>query len=104
MARTSSGTLRKLPSRITIAGEIGEEAFDKIQPGAPGRREVVVDAWMTVDPTADTFMLMSTVVVDNEVNGQRLGCFPFDLLEETQPLHMGVPLFQSGKSACRPGS
>ena len=59
-----------------IAGEIGEEAFDKIQPGAPGRREVAVDAWMTVDPTADTFMLMSTVVVDNEVNGQRLGCFP----------------------------
>ena len=41
-------------------------------------------------------MLMSTVVVDNEVNGQRLGCFPFDLLEETQPLHMGVPLFSPG--------
>ena len=44
-------------------------------------------------PVLHLLVFVGVVVVDNEVDVQILGRFPVNLLEETQPLDMGVTRF-----------
>ncbi len=49
-------------------GELGEEAFDSVEPGAGGRREVEDEARMTPEPGHHLGVLVSGVVVEDEVD------------------------------------
>ena len=57
-------------------GELGEEAFDGIEPGARGRGEVEDEALVPVEPSTDLRVLVSGVVVEDDVDdlaGRHLG-------------------------------
>jgi hypothetical protein len=47
--------------------EACEPAFDQIEPGGAGRREVQVEAWMTQQPALDGRGFMGGVIVDDQV-------------------------------------
>ena len=49
-----------------------------------------VETRMPFQPCLDLLMLMGAVVVGNQVNLQFLGRPTINLLEKTQPLHMGM--------------
>src|ERR1700757_2214671 len=57
------------------AGELGEVAFDGIEPGGGCRGEVEGKAGMALQPGADLCVLVGGVVVEDEVN-QRPGVRP----------------------------
>ena len=46
----------------------GEEAFDLVEPGGIGRREVNVPTRTACEPSSDLGMLMGGVVVDDEMD------------------------------------
>ena len=51
----------------SLLGEIGEPAFDKVQPRTRSRSEVQLEARMPLQPGSDAWMFMRTVVVDDDV-------------------------------------
>ena len=57
-------------------GDEGEEAFDLIEPGGVGGREVKVPARTAGEPSSDLGMLVGGVVVDDEMDvelGRHIG-------------------------------
>jgi hypothetical protein len=50
------------------AGELGEVAFDGIEPGGGCRGEVEGKAGMALEPSADLCVLMGGIVVEDDVN------------------------------------
>ena len=57
-------------------GQLGEEALDRVEPGAGGRREVEGEARMAVEPGAHLRVLVGGVVVEDDVDdlaGRHLG-------------------------------
>ncbi len=65
-----------------LFSEVSEPAFDKIEPGRRSWSEMEMETWMTREPSFNYGMLVSCVVVHNDVQiefGQRL---IVDLLEE----------------------
>ncbi len=48
-------------------GELGEPAFDQIEPGIGGRSKVHVEAAMAPEPGLHASMFVCTVVVDDDV-------------------------------------
>ncbi len=56
----------------TALGECGEEALDRIQPGAGGGDEVESEALVPCKPCHHLGMLMGGIVIEDEVDG-RLG-------------------------------
>ena len=53
-------------------GDRGEEAFDKVQPGRAGRREMQLEARMPRKPCFDLGRLVGGVVVEHEMHVARL--------------------------------
>jgi len=53
-------------------GDEGEEAFDLVEPGGIGGREVNVPTRTAGEPSLDLGMLVRGVVVDDEI-GRRVG-------------------------------
>ena len=51
----------------TLAGDLGEEALDHVEPRRGGRNEVQVEAWMALEPARHGRCLMGGVVVEDEV-------------------------------------
>ena len=41
-----------------LAGDQGEPAFDQVEPGGAGRREVQMKAWMSCQPCSDRRVLV----------------------------------------------
>jgi hypothetical protein len=53
MAPLSWATLLKASRRMRFSGDLGEEAFDHVEPGRRGQREVQVKARMRCEPAFD---------------------------------------------------
>ena len=71
-------------------GQVGEEAFDQVEPRSRRRREVHFESRVTSEPCPDPAVLVRGVVVGNDVDRQPVWRLPVDLLEEAQPLDMRV--------------
>src|SRR3977135_1683443 len=53
-----------------FGGDVGEEAFDQVEPGGRGWGEVQVEAGVLGQPGLDVGMAVGAVVVDDHVDGQ----------------------------------
>ena len=73
-----------------FSGDLGEEAFDHVEPGRRGRREVQMKARMRLEPAFDGGRLMRGIVVDDEMQIQTGGGSVIDQLEKAQKLTMPV--------------
>ena len=69
-----------------------EEAVDGIEPGGRCRSEVEYESGMLFDPFEDFGMLVSGIVVDNDVDRFLLGHFCIDDVEEADELLMTMTL------------
>jgi len=67
MALLSSATLLKVPRRMRFAGDLGEEAFDHVEPGRRGRCEVQMEARMYLEPALHGRGLVSGIVINDEM-------------------------------------
>src|SRR3954470_8575677 len=76
----------------TSLGELGEEAFDGVQPRARGRGEVEGPAWVAVQPVMDLAVLVRRIVVENYVDHLTGRDLPLDPVEEGQKLLVPVAL------------
>ncbi len=79
-----------------IGCEVGKESLHHIHPGATCRGKVHVEPGMAVQPGCHFRMLMSAIIVGDDVDADFLGCFPVNLLEEAKPFNMGMSLFGAG--------
>ena len=75
-------------------GQGGEEAFDGIQPGAGGRREVEGPAWMPGEPGPDLRMLVGGVVVERSRGSASRPAPRLDRVEEADEFLMPVACMQ----------
>src|SRR3954452_7053638 len=73
-------------------GEGGEEALHRVQPGAGGRREMEDEARMSAEPGDDLGVLVSGVVVEDDVNDLAGRDMRLDGIEETEELLVPVAL------------
>jgi hypothetical protein len=73
-------------------GELGEEAFHRVEPGAGGRREVEDEALVPGQPSEDARVGVGFVIVENEMDGLSGGDLPLDGIEEADELLMAVAL------------
>ena len=71
------------PSLQPIRGEVTKEALDHVQPGRARRREVHVEARVSLYPSLHGRMFMSRVVVADDVNLFVARCHPMDVFQET---------------------
>ncbi len=73
-------------------GELGEEAFDRIEPGCRGRGEVERPTGMPCEPFTHLRMLVGRIVVDDRMD--RLSCrqLRLDGIEEADELLMPMAL------------
>src|SRR5579859_6657656 len=67
-------------------GELCEEAFDGIEPGARGRREVEGPARVGCEPLLDLRVLMDGIIVEDRVNDFAGGSLGFDGVEKANEL------------------
>lgn len=73
-----------------VVGDFAKPAFDQIQPGTAGGREMDVKSSMPFQPRLDLRMLVRCVVVHDQVQVQLRRSFGVDLLEELDPLLVTV--------------
>ena len=79
------------PTANALLGDLAKPPLDQVEPRTARRDEVEVEPLVPLQPSPDLRMLMSRVVVHNQVEvqfGRRLGV---DLLEELDELLMTVP-------------
>ena len=74
------------------ARQLGEEAFDGIEPRARGWREVEGPAGMAGEPFLDLVLLMRSVVVENDVDRFVFRHLALDTVEEADELLMAMAL------------
>ena len=74
------------------AGELGEEAFDRIEPGCGGRGEVEGPAGMPDQPLAHLRMLVGRIVVDDGVDHFSHRDLLLDGVEKADELLMAMAL------------
>ena len=77
-------------------GDEGEEAFDLVEPGGVGGREVSVPTRTAGEPCSDLGMLVGGVVVDDEMDvelGRHIG---LDVTQEGEELLMTMAGFALG--------
>src|SRR6516165_7994520 len=65
--RTKGATLEALPAQL------GEEAFDRVEPGGRGRGEVKDETGMAAQPGPHLGMLMSGIIVEHHVDDPPAG-------------------------------
>jgi len=80
-----------------FSGELGEEAFDNVEPGAAGRRKVRMESWVLLHPGLHLFVFMRGVVVHDQMDIQVRWRFPVYKLEELDPFLMTV-LVHAGRN------
>ncbi len=74
-----------------VRRQVSEEPLHQVQPGTRGGREVHVEALVLAQPVPHLRVLVRAIVVREDVNLETVRNLPVDLLEESQPLQMGVP-------------
>jgi hypothetical protein len=57
-----------------IAGDQAEEAFDLVEPGRRGGREMHVETGMLGQPSLDRRVFMGRVVIRDQMQAEALGC------------------------------
>src|SRR6266446_5915669 len=67
-----------------LAGDLGEQPFDEIEPRAGCRREVEMEPGMALEPALHGGCLMGGVVVGNEMQVQMSGRLTVDLFQEPE--------------------
>ncbi len=74
------------------AGQLGEEAFNSIEPRARGRREVKGVAVMAIEPGANLGVLVSGIVVEDHVDDLAGGDLALEGVEEADEFLMPMAL------------
>ena len=69
-----------------LVGDFCEPAFDLIEPGGAGGREVQVIAWPFFEPRGDLGSLVGAVVVHDDMDVAARGHTVIDLVEKMQKL------------------
>lgn len=64
--------------------QLSEPAFQRVQPGGAGGREVQLEAWMLLQPLLDHQSLVSRAVVQDLMQIQFCRCAAVYLLQESQ--------------------
>src|SRR5262245_20207262 len=72
--------------------QLGEEALDRVEPRARSRREVEGEALMAIEPSPHPGVLVSGVVVEDDVDGLAGRHFGVDGVEEANELLVAVAL------------
>ena len=62
-----------------LTGQVAEEAFNHIEPGGGGGREMDVEAGVFLQPLLDLGMLVGGVIVTDQMQGFIFRRFPVDL-------------------------
>src|SRR5258707_8642604 len=73
-----------------LAGELGEEALDEIQPGGASRGEVKMKSRVLREPRLHRGMLVGAVVVENEMEVVTARGLPIDRVQERDEFGVGV--------------
>ena len=76
----------------TLLRELGKEAFDSVEPGSGCRGEVEDKPPMFFEPLHDVGMLVSGIVVDDDMDRLFLGHSGFDDVEKADELLMAMAL------------
>ena len=84
------GDAREGAASNAVAGDLGEEALDHVEPGSGGRREVEMETRMGPEPTLHGRGFMGGVVVDHEMEVQTLRGLLIDQPQKAQELAMPV--------------
>ena len=87
---TQLGDVAEAGALESATGELGEEAFDLIEPGAVGGDEVEVPAWVAREPAYDQVGLVSGVVIEHRMDIQAGWSAILDLFEEGEELLVRV--------------
>ena len=97
--RLKVGNTAKATSAQAATGQIGEQALDHVEPGRGGRRDVHMEAWMALKPAPHGGMLVSSVIVGNQMHRQMSRGFAgaalrvaIDLVQKPDELLMPVTL------------
>ena len=75
-----------------LLGEEPEPPFHEIEPRAPSRSEVEVEPRIAPEPRLYGFGLVTTGIVQHDMNVEVCRYLPFDLVEELQELGRAVTL------------
>src|SRR6056297_1512702 len=73
-----------------LCRDLGEEAFDEVQPGRACGREMQFEAWVFLQPRPHLGRLVGGVVVENQMDVARFLHGPVDPAEEGQELSGAV--------------
>lgn len=79
------------PSAQALLRGVAEPSFDQVKPGTGCGREVKVEARVATQPTLDTGMLVSGIVVHDQMQVPSVGRLLVDVLQETNAFLMPVP-------------
>jgi len=74
------------------AAQLGEEAFDGVEPGGGGRREMEGPTRVAREPSPNLRMLVHGIVVEDHVDRLALGYLALDGIEETDEFLVAMPL------------
>jgi peptide/nickel transport system permease protein len=74
----------------TLAGDLGEEALEEIQPGRSGRGEMEMNPRVRQEPGLHRRMLVGAVVVENEMEVLAARGLPIDDVQERNEFGVGV--------------
>ena len=91
IARIRSGETPKGAAANPLARDLGEPAFDQVEPRGAGRHEVAVIPRMGGEPSLDRRMRVRAVVVENQMNLAPLRHGAIDLIQERQELGVAFP-------------
>jgi len=79
-----------------ILCDVSEESLHKVEPRTACGGEVYLETTVSCQPFLYVFLLVGAVVVDDEVDVHIIGRLSVDLLEEPEPLDVGMALFGVG--------
>ncbi len=94
--RDQIGHAGEHPAAQPLVGDVTEESLDHVKPGCGGGGKVHDEARMLGQPRLHDGVLVSGVVVADEVQRLALGRFAVDLLEEAQPLGVAMAVLALG--------
>ena len=71
-----------------LVGDLAEPAFHDVEPRTAGRDKVQMKTKMFLQPLADAGVLVSRIIVEDQMQVQVRRRFGIDLLQELQPFLM----------------
>ncbi len=78
-------------SANTFSSDLRKPALNEIHPGGAGWDEVRMKAGVLCQPLFDVRVLVSPVVVEDQVEIQHFWCFSIDFSEELEEFDVTVP-------------